>query len=525
MESLETSPLSVSARRCAQRHPVSLRRGRSCGVRYEWFLALLCCSLCPSLAAAQFAPPVSTVETSPARLGNHAGVPAQAVSASSHSFWRGAAPAVYPTAHPAAHPTTNSPASANSNPAPAVFASDHPFWRGSAPAAQPRGNPPTPASPGQPAAPCGTNCGYNTFNLPPQPDGIPSGCNICITGIDCANSPYPQTWKDRAPINFAPLYHGEHIGPVRLPSVQQYRVRVGDRLRFVFVLSREGLVDQYRLMANDEVMIESITDATLKQGDLTRGIPILADGMIYLKIVGPIRAEGLTIPQLRRNIETAYTTMLKAPAIDVTPVRTNTALEDLRNAVDARFGAGGQSISDTVHPDGTISLPKLGPVCVQGLTLQEVKREINLRYREIVTGLEVEPFIDQEAPHFVYVYGEVGRPDRYELVGPTTVAQALAMAQGVKPGGNIRQIVVFRRAEDWRLLATRLDIRGELLGKVPTPADDIWLRDNDLIIVPPTPIRLFDNFVRQVFTEGIYGIVPFGGISISQLRGGSISSN
>ena len=74
---------------------------------------------------------------------------------------------------------------------------------------------------------------------------------------------------------------------------------------------------------------------------------------------------------------------------------------------------------------------------------------------------------------------------------------------------NTREIVIFRRAEDWRLLTTRVDIRGAHLGKVASPADEIWLRDGDLIIVPPTPIARFDNFVSQVFTQGIYGIFPF----------------
>ena len=60
------------------------------------------------------------------------------------------------------------------------------------------------------------------------------------------------------------------------------------------------------------------------------------------------------------------------------------------------------------------------------------------------------------------------------------------------------------------------------MGKVPTPADEIWLRDSDLIIVPPTPIKLFDNFVRQVFTDGVYGIVPFNGFSITRFQQASI---
>ncbi len=145
---------------------------------------------------------------------------------------------------------------------------------------------------------------------------------------------------------------------------------------------------------------------------------------------------------------------------------------------------------------------------MQGMTLDEIKREVNLRYRQIVSGLEIEPILDLEAPHFVYVFGEVQRPDRYQLQGPTTVTQALALAQGMRIGGNAREIVIFRRAEDWRLVATRVDIKGAHLGKVPLPTDEIWMRDNDLIIVPPTPITRFDRFVAQVFTLGAYGVFP-----------------
>jgi polysaccharide export outer membrane protein len=60
-----------------------------------------------------------------------------------------------------------------------------------------------------------------------------------------------------------------------------------------------------------------------------------------------------------------------------------------------------------------------------------------------------------------------------------------------------------------------LDLRGAVLGKQPTPADEIWLRDGDVVIVPAMPIRLMDNFIRMVFTEGIYGIIPFQGVAIN----------
>ncbi|GIW97503.1 MAG: hypothetical protein KatS3mg111_0836 [Pirellulaceae bacterium] len=373
---------------------------------------------------------------------------------------------------------------------------------------------PVAAAMSPPAAyPLTNHGGYSPDNLPPQPQVAPGSCQPCTVGVDCRDGcAAPPTWKNLRPLHFQQLAHGEYLGPVRLPATIDYRVRVGDQLRFIYILSREVLSASFPLQVGDELQINSLTDnENIRLGDLTqgRGVAIQPDGNIYLRMIGPVRAAGLTVEQLRQKLEEAYSQEIRNPAIDVIPIRTNTLLEEIRSAVVARVGLTGQTFIDRVHPDGTVRLPKLGAVCVQGLTLDEIKREVNLRYAQIVTGLEVEPIIDQEAPHFVFVYGEVRQPGRYELLGPTSVTQAIAMAQGIVPGGNNRQIVIFRRAEDWRLLATRLDLRGAHLGKTPTPADEIWVRDSDLIIVPPTPIRRFDNFVRQVFTEGIYGMFPY----------------
>jgi polysaccharide export outer membrane protein len=353
--------------------------------------------------------------------------------------------------------------------------------------------------------------GFSVDNLPAQPQVAKGRCQACTLGVDCAdNCGGHQTFRDLHPYDFQPLAHGEHLGPVRLPSTIDYRIRVGDRLRFTYITSREVLNDSFPLRVGDELQITSVSDPSIKLGDVTqgKGVAIQPDGMLYLPLIGKVRAHGLTISQLRQNLENAYLEQIRNPAIDIFPIKTNTLLEDIRASVDARAGQGGQVFFDTVQPDGTIRLPKLGSICVQGMTFDEVKREVNLQYREIVSGLEVEPHMDTQAQHFIFVYGEVNRPDRYELLGPTSVTQALALAQGMRIGGNAREIVIFRRAEDWRLIATRVDLRGAHLGKVPLPTDEIWLRDSDLIIVPPTPITRFDNFVQQVFTDGIYGVFP-----------------
>jgi polysaccharide export outer membrane protein len=143
------------------------------------------------------------------------------------------------------------------------------------------------------------------------------------------------------------------------------------------------------------------------------------------------------------------------------------------------------------------------------LSLEELKREIDERYAQFVGGIEVTPVLSNRAPRYVYVVGEVRQPGRYELQAPTTVMQSIALAGGWNNGGNLREIVVFRRDENWQLMATKLDVRGALLGKRPCPADEIWLRDSDLIVVPKSALMLTNDFIELVFTRGIYGVVPF----------------
>jgi polysaccharide biosynthesis/export protein len=130
------------------------------------------------------------------------------------------------------------------------------------------------------------------------------------------------------------------------------------------------------------------------------------------------------------------------------------------------------------------------------------------RYTLVADGLEMTPILAQRAARFVYVTGEVKSPGRYEMVAPTTALQALTLAGGRVNGGNMREIVVFRRGEDWRLLATKLDLNGAWNGKRPIPSDEIWLRDSDVVAVPRTPIRQLDDLIELYMTRGVYSAFP-----------------
>jgi polysaccharide export outer membrane protein len=294
-----------------------------------------------------------------------------------------------------------------------------------------------------------------------------------------------------------------------MAHVPQYRIRVDDVLEFVYRLTREETRGPYKLEVGDQIEIESLTDP-----NLDRELVVQPDGTITVRLLGQVRAAHRTVAELTADLEERYKKYYKVPAITVTPMKVNTRLEDLRDSVDARFGAGGQARQAKVTPEGTVQLPAIGSIPAQGLTLDELKREVDERYASLVQGIEVTPVLVQRAPRFVYVLGEVVEPGRYELTGPTSVMQAVSLARGWNNGGNLRQIVIFRRSDDWRLMATQLDLRGAMIGKKPCPADEIWVRDSDIVLVPKSCIQLSNDFIELVFTRGIYGVVPMNGVSI-----------
>lgn len=339
-------------------------------------------------------------------------------------------------------------------------------------------------------------------------NGVPlpnpaSPCPRCaVDGAVCDPTKWGG-WNRARMITWEKFAQGEYIGRARLAHVPEYRLRVDDELQIVYRITREETSRPYRLNVGDQLKIESATDPSLN-----REVLIQPDGTITLLLLGQVKATGLTVAQLRDSLEQLYRRYYRVPAITVTPVSVNSKLEDLRATVDRRNGDGGQSQNVRVTPEGTIALPGLGSVTAQGLTLRELQAELNERYREEVEGIEAMPILVQRAPRYVYVLGEVETPGRFELTGPTTVIQAISMAGGWKIGANLRQVVVFRRGDDWRLMATMIDLQAALHGNKATPRDEIWLSDSDVVIVPKSFIQRSDDFIEMVFTRGIYGVFP-----------------
>jgi polysaccharide export outer membrane protein len=327
-----------------------------------------------------------------------------------------------------------------------------------------------------------------------------------ICGVDCGphGAACCETWKDARWIPWSLLGPGEYVGPPRPEHVPAYYLRVNDLITLTYIVSRQKQADQYHIGVGDRLRVESSFDETLD-----RELIVQPDGDINLPLIGDVPAAGKTIKELREDLIRRFGRIEREPVITVTPLEVNLGLREILNAVTSQSRLSGQAIDLRVTPEGTIQAPGLGSVYVQGLAIEELRSELEARYAAMFgPGLLVSPALSERATSYVFIGGEVASPGRYTLEGPTTVMQAIALAGGWNNGGNTREVVVFRRDENWCLKATKINVHRPLYGKDPCPVDDVWLRDNDLVIVPKSRILCAADVVELYFTRGVYAVFP-----------------
>lgn len=358
-------------------------------------------------------------------------------------------------------------------------------------------------------APGNCNCGpYGQCGCPYLPGQ--SGTRA-LCGIDCGRcgSSCCSSWSDATCIPWALLGPGEYVGPARPPHVDTYYLRVNDLLTLTFIQSRKKSAEHYRIGVGDTLQIEWLQGASSTEKALDRDLLVQPDGTVTLPLIGDVSAAGKTVNDFRDEVVKLYSKYQRDPQITVTPLTVNVAVQDVLRAVTSKNASSGQMQDVRVTPEGTIQAAGIGSVYVQGLTLDELRSELEARYAQAYgPGLAVSPQLMERATSYVFMGGEVRTPGRYVLEGPTTVMQAIAQAGGWNIGGNLHQVVIFRRDENWCLKATKIDIRAPLYGKDPCPTNDVWLRDNDLVVVPKSCILCATDMINLYFTRGIYAVFP-----------------
>jgi len=99
-----------------------------------------------------------------------------------------------------------------------------------------------------------------------------------------------------------------------------------------------------------------------------------------------------------------------------------------------------------VRPDGKISLPLVNDVVAAGLTPMELRDQLTKKMAAYVQNPAVSVVVREIRSLKVSVIGQVRTPGRYDIKGPSTVLDALALAGGFTEFAARRKITILRSA-------------------------------------------------------------------------------
>src|SRR5262245_27336220 len=102
-----------------------------------------------------------------------------------------------------------------------------------------------------------------------------------------------------------------------------------------------------------------------------------------------------------------------------------------------------RTVALRVSQQGVIVAPMVGELTVKGMTTTDVERELRQRYSKYIRSPQVGVMVSEHRQR-VSVMGAVQKPGVFELTGPKSVIDALAMAGGVtERAGN--QVHLYRQ--------------------------------------------------------------------------------
>src|SRR5438270_1483316 len=99
-----------------------------------------------------------------------------------------------------------------------------------------------------------------------------------------------------------------------------------------------------------------------------------------------------------------------------------------------------------VRPDGKISLPLVNDVVAAGLTPMELRDQLTKKIAVYVQNPDVSVVVREIRSQKVSVLGQVKAPGRYDVKGPSTVLDALALAGGLTDFAARRRSTILRSA-------------------------------------------------------------------------------
>jgi protein involved in polysaccharide export with SLBB domain len=169
------------------------------------------------------------------------------------------------------------------------------------------------------------------------------------------------------------------------------------------------------------------------------------------------------------------------------------------------FGFSEASYRLKVSPEGFIRIPLVGPIPVNGLSIEQAKKNIINKlattvYTNIKSGrTKVDINLVGIRSIKVTIIGEATYPGTYTLPSVASVYNALYACSGLNANGSFRNIQVVRN----NITVAKIDVYDYLING--SKKNDITLKDNDVIKINTYNVRV--ELKGEVKKPGIYDVL------------------
>lgn len=284
--------------------------------------------------------------------------------------------------------------------------------------------------------------------------------------------------------------------------------------------------EQKKNIAIDEILKQDEhTDKVVKEGlgvgdsisvtvwghpDMSGVVRVEKDGNIYLPLIGGIKAQGLTIEQLKDELTKALSLYIRHPFIDVEvkeyssrrvlllgsvarpgiyPVEGGT---DLVTAIALAGGQMGQSQQANLS---SVYLIRKGRATI--VNVYDYLHNGNQYNDPLLENKDV-IYVPSAEEQGIIVLGYVDKPITIPVSGaPVSIIQAITLAGGFKVGALKNDVKVIRGGLIHPDIYT-INVDGILHGKQPTSKEGLELYAGDIVFVPKSALASWNEILEQI---------------------------
>ncbi len=140
------------------------------------------------------------------------------------------------------------------------------------------------------------------------------------------------------------------------------------------------------------------------------------------------------------------------------------------------------NITVRVGEDGTIALPLLGNIEIEGLTRAGVEKKLaTLLEEKYLKNAQVTVFIKEYQSKRVSIIGAVEKTGKYELLGEMTLLELISTAGGLK-GDAAKNIIIMRKLKNGDGISLKINLDDLMLKG--DPKLNIPLKAGDIVNIP-----------------------------------------